>query len=427
MTRVWHLAWPLMLANASAPLLGLVDTGLMGRQPDSTYLAAVAIGANLFSVVAWGFNLLTMATSGSTAWLYGESGLAAAGLWLRRLARWVLLLGLSLLALTPWLVPLGLSFYDPPPAVEAAIRDYLGIRVWSIPLVLLNLLMAGWFIGVQNTRVNLYATLCAQLVNILVSVALVFGLGWRVEGVALGSVIGDLSAFMVYALSALRLLRGKLSTPGHLVIPSVVHYLHIAFPLLIRTFTLLFAFNWFSRLGLGLGQDFVAANALLLTFLLVVSSLLDGFANAAEGLVGQAAGGRRPQAVRQAIVATGVWSLGAAIVLSIVFGLLHPTLIGLLTDLPHIRELAIQYAIWMYLMPLYTWWAYWLDGVFIGLQWVRAMRNVLIISVFGLYWPLSLLLPVESNHIIWLLFAGMMMARSVMMLSLVCYRWRRLV
>ena len=426
LTRIWHLAWPLMLANASAPLLGLVDTGLMGRQPDSTALAAVAIGANLFGLVAWGFNLLTMATSGSTAWIMGESGLAAAGHWLRRLSLWVLATGLLLVAMSPWLIPLGLRFYDPSVAVADAITTYLGVRVWSAPLVLLNLLLAGWFIGVQRTRVNLNAMLCAQLVNILVSVFLVFGLGLGVAGVAFGSVMGDLSAFFVYSLSAWRLLNNRLSTVSHRVIPNISHYLTLALPLLVRTLTLLFAFNYFARLGLGLGQDVVAANALLLTFLLVVSSLIDGFANAAEALVGQAAGARDRTRAQQAIIATGLWSFSAALVLSAVFAVAHPALIALLTDLPAIRELAGQYAIWMILMPLYTWWAYWLDGVFIGLQWVRAMRNVLLLTVFGVYWPLSLILPMNDNHQIWALFAFMMALRSVIMLALVYQRWQRI-
>ena len=426
LARVWHLAWPLMLANASAPLLGLVDTGLMGRQPDSTALAAVAIGANLFGLVAWGFNLLTMATSGSTAWLYGESGLAAAGAWLRRLGVWVLGLGIGLLLLSPWLISLGVAFYQPPEPVADAIRTYLGIRVWSAPLVLLNLLLAGWFIGIQVTRVNLVATLCAQLVNILVSIALVFGLGLGVTGVALGSVTGDLSAFLVYAWCASRQLRHSLSTVDHRLIPRITHYLRLALPLLIRTLTLLFAFNHFSRMGLQLGQDTVAANALLLSFLLVVSSLIDGFANAAEALVGRASGARKRRDAQMAIIATGVWSAGGALVLTAMFAVTHQPLIALLTDLPEIRQLAGQYAVWMIFMPLYTWWAYWLDGVFIGLQWVRAMRNVLLLSVFGFFWPLSLWLPMDSNHAIWTLFALMMALRSALMLGLVVRRWQHI-
>lgn len=428
--RVWHLAWPLMLANASAPLLGLVDTALMGRQPDSQYLAAVALGANLFSIVAWGFNLLTMATSGSTAWIFGASGLATAGQWLRRLAGWVGLLGVSLIVLSPWLIEWGIGFYAPEESLADHVRTYLGIRVWSAPFVLLNLLLAGWFIGIQRTRVNLIATLTAQLVNILLSVFLVLGLGLGLEGVAAGSVLGDACAFLVYTGCAWKVLgytkSHSLSTDLSTRVPSLSHYLALAFPLLIRTFTLLFAFNWFARLGLQLGQDVIAANAVLLAFLLVISSILDGYANAAEALVGQSAGARQRQGVQAAIIVTGCWSLGTALLLTLAFALSHQMLIGLLTDLEQIRSLAGAYAIWMILMPLYTWWAYWLDGVFIGLQWVRAMRNVLLLSVFAFYLPLSLLIPISSNHVIWALFAGMMALRSLMMGTLVWHRWQRI-
>lgn len=428
--RIWHLAWPLMLANASAPLLGLVDTGLMGHQADSRYLAAVALGANLFSVVAWGFNLLTMATSGSTAWIFGASGLVAAGRWLRRLAFWVAALGVLLVLASPLLIELGLRFYNPPEAIVSGVRDYLGIRLWSAPFVLLNLLLAGWFIGIQYTRVNLLATLTAQIVNILLSVLLVLGLGWQIEGVALGSVAGDICAFAVYTGFAIRRL-GRARTTAEptdfsTVIPSLFHYLQLAFPLLIRTFTLLFAFNWFSRLGLQLGQDTVAANAVLLSFLLVISSILDGYANAAEALVGENAGAGRKRAVQAAILASGLWSLTTALALVSLFALSHGFWIELLTDLPEIRDLAGQYAIWLILMPLYTWWAYWLDGVYIGLQWVRDMRNVLLLSVFAFYWPLSLIIPVTSNHVIWALFAGMMALRSLLMGALVWRRWHRI-
>lgn len=429
--RIWHLSWPLMLANASAPLLGLVDTGLMGHQTDSRYLTAVALGANLFGFVAWGFNLLTMATSGSTAWIFGRSGLAAAGLWLRRLAVWVGGLGVLLVLLSPLLIALGIGFYQPDDSVVAEhIRTYLGIRVWSVPLVLLNLLLAGWCIGVQRTRINLWATLTAQIVNIALSVLLVVGLGWQVAGVAVGSVIGDLCAFLVYACSAWRVLHSqgahRVSAALSAAIPPLSHYLRLALPLLIRTLTLLFAFNWFARLGLQLGPDVVAANAVLLSFLLVISSLLDGYANAAEALVGQHAGAGRRRRVQQAILGSGLWSAGTALLLTLVFALAAEFLIHLLTDLPGVRAVAIEYAIWLILMPLYTWWAYWLDGVFIGLQWVRAMRNVLLISVFAIYLPLSLLIPITSNHVIWILFAAMMALRSLLMAGLVARRWRHI-
>lgn len=426
MWRVWHLAWPLILANASAPLLGLVDIALMGRQPEGEYLAAVAIGANLFGLVAWGFNVLTMATSGSTAWVFGRADLAAAGIWLCRLSVWVLGLGLLIVIFSPVLIPLALSFYNPAPSIGEKITQYLTIRIWSAPLVLLNLLLAGWFIGIQRTRINLAATLTAQLVNILLSILLVFGLGWRIEGVAWGSVAGDLCAFVIYSNAAFRLLKYNLYTENHRLIPNLMHYVRLAFPLVVRTFTLLFAINYFARLGLSLGPDTVAANAVLLTFLLVISSALDGFANAAEALVGRASGAADTRGIKQGILATGVWSLGMAVALTLGFATLHVPFINVLTDLPEVRQLALDYAIWMILMPLYTWSAYWLDGVFIGLQWVRSMRNVLLFTVFGVYWPLSLLLPVINNHVIWALFAGMMALRSLMMIGVLWHRWQRL-
>ncbi|WLD58164.1 MATE family efflux transporter [Salinispirillum sp. LH 10-3-1] len=424
--RVWQIAWPLMLANVSAPLLGLVDIGLMGHQGESRYLAAVTLGANLFAVIAWGFNFLTMAASGSTAWLMGRGGRVLAVRWLLRLLPPVAVLGLLLLFATPWLIPLGLAFYQPSSELASSAQTYLAIRAWSIPLVLVNLLLAGWFIGIQLTRVNLFATLCAQAVNILVSVFLVLGLNLGIAGVAAGSVIGDLAAFLIYSGTAFYLYRHNLSTVIHKDIPKLTHYLKLAAPLILRTFTLLFAFNYFSKLGLGLGTDYVAANAVLISFLLVISTLLDGFANAAEALVGRAAGASQRQRIQAAILATGLWSALFAVALCLIFALLHEPAIALLTDLSEIRQLAGQYVIWMITMPLYTWWAYWLDGVFIGLQWVRAMRNVLILSVFGIYWPLSLVVPMESNHSIWALFALMMLLRSLMMLGWLGLRWSRL-
>lgn len=424
--RVWHIAWPLMLANVSAPLLGLVDIGLMGHQGDSRFLAAVTLGANLFAVVAWGFNFLTMAASGSTAWLMGRGGRAFATQWLRRLLPHVAILGVLLLLASPWLIPLGLAFYQPESELAESAHVYLSIRAWSIPLVLVNLLLAGWFIGIQKTRVNLWATLCAQAVNILLSVLLVLGFELGITGVAIGSVVGDAAAFLIYGGTALRLTMHNLPTVIHRDIPKLTHYLQLAGPLILRTFTLLFAFNYFSRLGLNLGTDYVAANAVLLSFLLVISTLLDGFANAAEALVGRASGASQRAQIQGAILITGLWSAAFAVVLCLTFALLHESAIAWLTDLPTIRALAGEYVIWMITMPLYTWWAYWLDGVFIGLQWVRAMRNVLLFSVFGVYWPMSLALPMDTNHSIWALFALMMLMRSLLMMGWLGLRWRHL-
>lgn len=412
-----------MLANVSAPLLGLVDIGLMGHQTDSRYLAAVTLGANLFAVVAWGFNFLTMATSGSTAWVFGRSGLAGAVAWLKRLVPPTLGLGLLLVIASSALIHLGLAFYSPSAELAAGTEEYLHTRRWSVPLVLMNLLLAGWFVGVQNTRVNLWATVCAQVVNILLSVIFVYGLKLGITGVALGSVLGDAAAFSIYSYTAYQQFKQHRNTDYAQVIPKLTHYLGLAISLIVRTLTLLFAFNYFNRLGLSFGTDVLAANAVLLSFLLVVSTLLDAFANAAEALVGEAKGAQNRSALHDAVLATGVWSGLGAVILCVVFLLVHQPAIALLTDLPNVRALANQYAVWMITLPLYTWWAYWLDGVFIGLQWVKAMRNILLISVFVVFLPLSWLLPLPNNHAIWALFALMMLVRSGLMVGWLRYRW----
>lgn len=412
-----------MLANVSAPLLGLVDIGLMGHQPDSHYLAAVTIGANLFAVVAWGFNFLTMATSGSTAWVFGRSGVAGAVAWLRRLVPLTFGLGILLLLASSLLIPLGLAFYAPPAELASGAQEYLHIRRWSAPLILMNLLLAGWFVGIQHTRVNLWATVCAQVVNILLSVFFVYVLQLGITGVALGSVFGDAAAFIIYGYTAYHQFIKHKNTDYAQVIPKLMHYIGLAGSLILRTLTLLFAFNYFNRLSLSFGTEVLAANAVLLSFLLVVSALLDAFANAAEALVGEAKGAHQRSAVQDAILATGVWSAAAALALCAIFLGIHQPAIALLTDLPDIRLLANQYAIWMITLPLYTWWAYWLDGVFIGLQWVKAMRNILLISVFAVFLPLSWLLPLPNNHAIWALFALMMLVRSALMVAWLRQRW----
>ncbi len=431
--RVAFLALPLILANASTPLLGLVDAALMGHQPDSRYLTATTLGGNLFSVVAWGFNFLVMATSASTAYIVGRSGFAAANRWLVRVFSLAGLLGLILLAASPWLIPVGLLFYSPGAEVEALIRSYLSIRVFGAPLALMNLALAGWFIGVQQTSVNLWATLTAQVVNIVLSLILVVGFGWAVQGVALGSVAGELSALTIYLGKANRFRRnrGTVATAGASDggPPDfrLGYYVHLAIPLIVRTFTLLFAFSWFNRLGLSFGSDTVAANALLLGFLLVISSLLDGFANAGESLIGQARGEGNRVCALYALMASGYWTVITSLLLALVFALARVPLIELMTDLATVRAIALEHSLWLILMPLYTCWSYWLDGVYLGLQWVRPMRNLLLVCVFGVYLPATLVLPLSDNHWLWAVFTGLMISRAVLMIGYLRYGWRRLI
>lgn len=416
--RIWALAWPIILSNITVPLLGLVDTAVVGHLPDSRYLAGVTLGATLFSFLYWGFGFLRMGTTGLVAQAMGrESGTDVRNLLGQSLIIALVIGGLLIVFASP-LITLGLWLLDGSEEATHLAQEYAHIRLWSAPAVLANYAILGWFLGQQNSRVTLMILLLTNSVNIALDVWFVVGLGMTSNGVAWASVIADYSAL---AFGSYLVMRQLMRLEGHflrnrlLAITAYKALFDVNANLFVRTLGLLFAMAFFTAQGARQGDTVLAANAVLLQFIMLTSYALDGFAHAAESLIGRAFGRRDWQDFAATLRATAHFSLWTAAAAAVLFALGGNGLIALLTGLEEVRTAAAHYLPWMVVMPLIAVWSYLLDGVFIGTTAVREMRNSIFIGLAA-YLPAWWFSQGLGNHGLWLSFTLFMLVRSAVLI-----------
>jgi MATE family multidrug resistance protein len=435
--RLWHLAWPMMLSNITVPLLGLVDTAVLGHLDNAVYLAGVALSTTLFTSVFWLFGFLRMGTCGMTAQAVGAQNISRVLSLLLSAAWFAFGMGLFLILSSNLWIPFLLELLAGEPTSNTSLASalsndnsavieqamlYAQWRVLGAPFVLFNYAILGWFVGRQNTKVPLLILVSANLVNMLLDIILVVYMGMSVEGVAIATLCADISAVIIGLACVYFHYRKEISLvpnwlPQWVTIKEMMQVNRYIF---VRTGTLLLTFALFTSQGARLGEDYLAANAVLLTFLLLISNALDGFAHGAEALVGEACGQKDQTQLQRVIQTSLFWSAITAVLLFIAFGVGGYALIALLTDIENIRALASDYLPWLVTMPIISVWCYTYDGIFIGATKVRAMQNIMLISTFLIFLPSVALIQLiinndtsVANHALWLAMTLFMFTRSV--------------
>lgn len=414
--RVWQLTGPIMFANLSVPLLGAVDTAVMGHLPEAFFLGAVAVGATIVHFIFWGFGFLRMGTAGLAAQAYG----AKDGLEIRVVLARAGLLGVGLgaaLLLLQWpIAQIGLTLFEASGQVEDLAETYFFIRIWSAPAVFVNYAIVGWFIGVQNTRAVMILQVFMNGLNIILDLWFVLGLGWDVAGVAAATVIAEFTALALGVLMVRRELRripGSWQGMNLRDADKIRQLVAVNRDIFIRTACLMFAFAFFTARSAKLGDNTLAANAILLQFQQFLSFGLDGFAHAAEALVGGAVGAKDRRTLRLAVKICGLWAAIIAAAYTLVYAVGGSVIIGWLTDLEAVRALSGEFLIWVIISPIISVWSFTLDGVFIGATRTAEMRNGMIISLAVYLAAVFALQPVLGNHGLWLAFTIFMAARAV--------------
>lgn len=396
--ETWRLAWPIILSNSSVPLLGAVDTAVVGHLPDPHYIGSVAIGALIFSFLYWGFGFLRMGTTGFIAQAAGEGDANEVRAILARAM--LLSLGISVLILLAQGVVLWLAMFliDGSDLVEAGASRYFSIRVWGAPAVLANYALMGFFIGIRETRAALTVQIFMNGLNVILDLVFVIGLNWDVGGVAAATAISETLAVglgLLLARRHLARLGGVWQKSAILALAKLSRLLAVNLDIFIRTILLIFAFSYFTAEAAKQGDVTLAAIAVLMNFMQFIAFGLDGFAFAAEGLVGTAIGARKPEKLREIVYVSSFWALVVAGLYSLVYLVFGTAIIDLLTGIPEVRTVAYGYLPWLIVAPLISIWSYQLDGIFIGAVQSKEMRNGMIISfifymiamkVFGDIW-----------------------------------------
>ncbi len=408
----WRLAGPIILANISGPLLGAVDTAVMGHLPDPAYLGGVAIGSVIFLYIYWGFGFLRMGTTGLVAQAFGaDDGGEVRAILLRALLI-AASIGATLWALQIPIFAVARAIFQARPEVESFAHTYFAVRVWSAPAALANYCLIGWFIGVRETRSALVLQVGMNGLNIALALLFVMGLGWGVAGVATATMISEYAAAGI-GLFLYRRLAPAGATAAVLDRVRLKRLFGLNFDIFVRTFCLISAFAIFTREGAAFGTATLAANQVLLQFQAFMAFGLDGFAQAAEAMVGGALGAHDRGALRRSIRITGEWAAGLAILISAAYALAGPQIVSVLTDIDEVRSQAARYLPWLIASPIVSVWSFMLDGIFIGATRGREMRNAMIAS-FGIYLiALWLAKSVYADQGLWLAFLLFLGARAV--------------
>ncbi len=415
-SRVWRLAGPIILANISTPLLGAVDTAVMGHLPEAAYIGGVAIGAVIFDFLFWGFGFLQMSTSGFTAQAQGAGDQVEVRATLIRAMALAVALGLLLVILQSPIVYLAFTVMDTSPQVEDLARSYYAIRIWSAPFALANYVVLGWLLGQQRAGLILFLQLVLNGTNIVLDLLFVVGFGWGIEGVALATLIaqvGGLALAFVFMRNALvardpSITWSRLADRGRLTA-----LLHVNANIMIRTLCLIFALAYFTARGAEMGDLILAANAVLMQFQFVSAYAMDGFAHAVEVLAGNALGRRSRADFRRAVQVSTLWALGFAILSALIFWLTGAQIIALFSNISEVRLTATTYLPWMIVSPLISVWSFQLDGIFVGTTRSAEMRNAMIASLAVYLAACWLLIPALGNHGLWLSFMVFMVARMI--------------
>jgi MATE family multidrug resistance protein len=406
----------MILSNISVPLLGMVDTAVTGHLDDSVYLGAVAVGATIFGFLYAGMNFLRMGTTGIAAQRYGAGDFDGLRVVLGQALVVATVIAAVLLILQVPLLALTMQLIGPETDVAGYASQYFSIRIWSAPATLANYALVGWFVGLQNTRVPLMIVLAINLTNIALDLLFVLVLHMKVNGVAAASVIAEVAGVIVGIVFVLRELRRH---PGHWVVAKLTRlreysaYFSVNANLFIRTMALVFTYTFITAQSARLGGLILAANAILMNLQNLMSFALDGFAHAAEALVGKAVGSGRRDAVTQAVRLTLRWSLYVSITFTLAFSIGGPALINVLTDLPEVRAASQQYLPWLILLPIVSVWSFLYDGVFVGATRAREMRDIMLASSFLVFVPAWYFLQPLGNHGLWLAFTLFMASRGI--------------
>jgi MATE family multidrug resistance protein len=415
-----RIAGPIVLSNVTVPLLGAVDTAVIGQLGDPASLGAVGIGAVILATLYWAFGFLRMSTSGLAAQAHGAGDAAERTAVLVRAVGVGVVAGLALVMAQGALFGAAFRVAPASEAVEALALDYLQIRIWGAPATIALYALTGWLVGLGRTQGVLVLQLWQNGLNIALDLWFVLGLGWGVPGVAFATLIAEWTGVLL----ALWLARDAL---GAALRPALARLgdraaLRLMFSasrdIMGRTVLLQLSFTSFVFLGARFGDVTLAANQVLMQFLEITAYALDGFAFAAEALVGQAIGARSVSQTRAAGRICMQWGFGGAAVLALVFAVAGPGIIDLMTTSPDVREAARSHLPWLVLAPLIGVAAWIYDGIFIGALLTGEMLRAMLLSVAVYAVALAVLVPLGGNHGLW---AALMVLNGVRTFTL----WRK--
>jgi MATE family, multidrug efflux pump len=416
---ILRLTIPNILSNLTIPMLGIVDTALMGRMPDGEYLAALGVGVAIFNLIYWGFGFLRMGTTGFVAQAFGLDnkteiraifyrGIIVAGS-----------IGLILLVVQLFIWKGGIWIIAPSATVADTAGVYYQIRIWAAPVNLIIMVITGWLLGMQNAFLPMVFALFTNLVNIILSVSFIYFLHMDIDGVAWGTVIAQYAGLLFAGVLLYRKYGDYIKKPVWKIIAirhKLLEFFRVNLDIFIRTLCLIFAFTFFTAQSARAGDDILAMNTVFLQILAVISYGIDGFAFSAESLVGKYTGLRNMHLLKKAIRLLFGWIIGFGLVFSLILFVSQKPVMHFFTNHEVIISQASGFWFWLILAPLVNGFAYLWDGIYIGATQGKPMRNSMFLATFVVYIPMYYLANLTGNpHALWFSFTFFFIARGGML------------
>lgn len=434
--QILDIAIPSIVSNITVPLLGLVDVAITGHLGAASYIGAIALGGMLFNVIYWIFAFLRMGTSGLTSQSLGRSDTENIIRMLARSLAIAFAIAVALILLQVPLRELGLLIMQPTEEVRRLTVTYYNICIWGAPATLGLFAMNGWFIGMQNSKIPMAIAITQNIVNILVSLILVFGIGMRVEGVASGTLIAQWCGFLMGCLLCWHKYFGKkpiapkLQHLTYYLSPSTLNlqpstlnpqpspityrqFFSINRDIFLRTICMVCVMMFFTSAGSWQGEVVLAVNTLLMQLFILVSYIMDGFANAGEALSGKFYGAGDKESLRLTVRRIFFWGITAAVAFTVTYLIGGKRFLMLLTDEPSVVEASTTYVWWAYLIPFCSVAAFMWDGVFIGLTASRQMLQSMFVAAVTFFIVYFIAVGPLGNHGLWLAFLCYLIVRGV--------------
>ena len=411
------LSIPVFFSNIAIPLVGMVDTALMGNLGETKYLAATSIATSVMTMIIWSFGFLRMGTVGIVSQAYGRSDYREIVKTLLRNLVVALIAAFLIIILTP-AIKISIShFFSPSAETEILINNYLNIRVFSVPAELIIYIMVGFYLGIQKTKISSLLIIILSSLNIVLSSLFVLSYELKVTGVALGTLLASYSTMAIFLFFTYNFIIKNFKVipkfENLIVRSKIVRLLNINLDIFIRTLFLTFAFLWVTYLGAKFGEDYLAVNTILMQFIILASFFLDAYAFSTEGIVGYALGRRNEKSFFTVVKNSIQISFITAIIISIIYLIFFKEIVNIITDIEILRFISFQHILWVIIIPPVACFCYQLDGIFIGASQTKDIRNAMIVSVIG-YIGVSLLLTrYLGNHGIWFSLLLFMVFRSL--------------
>ena len=413
---ILRLSIPIFFANLAIPMVGIIDTALMGNLGNLSYLSATSVAANLFSMIFWSFGFLRMGTVGMVSQAHGQNNYKEILNIIIRNLLFVFTISLLILITQYFILNLSLKIFDLSELTQQFYTQYFKIRIYSAPGELTLYIITGLFIGLQKTKISSLAVGFFSVLNIILSILFVTKYDLNIKGVAYGTLYSAIITsviFLIYTFYYLsKHITLKIDLKELIDINKIKNIFDINFNIFIRTILLTFSFLWFTFLGTQIGEDYIAANTILINLVFLSAFILDAYAFSTEGMVGYSLGKKDLNLFKTIIKNSFILSSITGLIISIVYFLANQYVINLMSDIEEIRILSSQYVIWLIILPFIASFCYQFDGIFIGVSQTKELRNAMIFSVFC-YLIISIFLTKYfSNTGVWISLCIFMILRA---------------